>query len=220
MRPFRSTRGSPAALALGTLFLACAAALSGCSRDPVVRAGSDGPRLDLDARDPGDFGPLPDFRLTDSNGQEVTRASLAGRPLVVAALFTTCTGPCPRLAGGLSELQTALQGTDVLLVTVSVDPGHDTPEVQRRYGESRGARSERWIFLTGAEDEVHRLVREGFCLAVARAAPDEARPGEQVTHDTRFLAVDRAGKRRGWYSGTDPAALERLRERMLFLARE
>jgi protein SCO1/2 len=196
------------------------AATLGCSRAPVAAAGSAGPRLDLDAEDPADFGPLPDFRLVASSGEEVTRATLEGRPLVIAALFTTCSGPCPRLAAALSELQQELRGTDALLVTVSVDPAHDTPEVLRRYAQNWEAEDGRWIFLTGPEAEIYRLVREGFYLAVERAPREEARIGEQVTHDTRFLAVDRAGRRRGWYAGTDPAALERLRERMLFLARE
>ena len=196
------------------------ALLAGCSRGPVAGAGSDGPNLELAADDSRDFGPLPDFRLTASSGEEVTKADLLGRPLVIAALFTTCSGPCPRLAAGLRELQSELTGTDALLVTVSVDPEHDTPEVLQRYAEHYGADGERWIFLTGTEAEVQRLVREGFYLAVQRAPPGEAKIGEQVTHDTRFLVVDRAGRRRGWYPGTDPDALERLRERVLFLARE
>ena len=81
------------------------ALLAGCSRGPVAGAGSDGPNLELAADDSRDFGPLPDFRLTASSGEEVTKADLLGRPLVIAALFTTCSGPCPRLAAGLRELR-------------------------------------------------------------------------------------------------------------------
>lgn len=212
LRPALSIRASGLFCVLGLL--------AGCSRGPVAGAGSAGPDLALAAEDETDFGPLPDFRLTSSSGELVTKADLLGRPLVFAALFTTCSGPCPRLAAGLRELQSELAGTDVLLVAVSVDPEHDTPAVLERYAEAVGAQRERWIFLTGEEAEVHRLVREGFYLAVERAAPGEAGIGEQVTHDTRFLVVDRTGRRRGWYPGTDPAALQSLRERVLFLARE
>jgi protein SCO1/2 len=117
-------------------------------------------------------------------------------------------------------LQGELAGTDVLLVVVSVDPEVDSPEVLARYGERMGADPERWIFLTGAEDAVHALVRGGFSLAVAKAEGEDVPPGESVTHDVRLLAIDRAGRRRGWYTGTDEVQLERLKRRMLFLASE
>lgn len=191
----------------------------GCSQGTVVAgAGSSGPRTDPAPDDPVGFGPLPDFELLSERGTVVTLASLRGRPLVVAALFTSCSGPCPRLARNLERLQEELRGTDVLLVAVSVDPETDTPDVLSRYARTHGAEPERWTFLTGEEKQVHQLVRQGFYLAVERAAPGAALQG--VTHDTRLLAVDRAGQRRGWYSGIDDEGVERLRQRMLHLAAE
>jgi cytochrome oxidase Cu insertion factor (SCO1/SenC/PrrC family) len=185
---------------------------------PVVGAGSSGPRTDVDAEEAADFGPLPDFRLTSERGAEVTLADLRGRPLVLAALFSTCTGPCPSIARGLKWLQRRLAGTDVLLVAVSVDPEVDSPAVLARYAERVGADPERWIFLTGPEASVHELVRGGFFMAVERTGAPAG--GDPVTHDTRLLAVDRKGHRRGWYPGTDEHQLERLRRRMLYLASE
>jgi cytochrome oxidase Cu insertion factor (SCO1/SenC/PrrC family) len=169
--------------------------------------------------DPIDFGALPDFRLVDQAGREVTRATLLGRPLVLGALFTTCTGPCPSIARGLEWLQGELAGTDCRIVVVSVDPELDTPAVLARYAERWHADPSRWLFLTGAEADAHALVREGFYLAVARAE-GESPLGEQVTHDVRLLAVDRRGHRRGWYPGTDEVGLEKLKRRMVYLASE
>ncbi|HEX6882914.1 MAG TPA: SCO family protein [Planctomycetota bacterium] len=197
-----------------------ALALGACGGgEPVAGAGSDGPRTDVAPSDPADFGALPDFRLIDQRGREVTRAGLLGRPLVMGALFTTCTGPCPSIARGLQGLQEALSGTDCRIVVVSVDPELDTPEVLARYAERWQADPERWLFLTGPEAEAHALVRAGLYLAVARAE-GAAPPGEQVTHDVRLLAVDRRGHRRGWYTGTDEVQLEKLARRMRHLAGE
>jgi cytochrome oxidase Cu insertion factor (SCO1/SenC/PrrC family) len=204
-----------AGLALAALLLGGACG----GGEPVAGAGSSGPRTDVAPDDPAEFGPLPDFRLVDQRGREVTRASLAGRPLVMGALFTTCTGPCPSIARGLQQLQEALATSDCRIVVVSVDPELDTPEVLTRYAERWQADPERWLFLTGPEAEAHALVRAGLYLAVARAE-GEAPPGEQVTHDVRLLAVDRRGRRRGWYTGTDEVQLEKLRRRMLHLASE
>jgi protein SCO1/2 len=200
--------------------LAVLALVTACSGgDVVIGAGSAGPVTDPAGADPAEFGPLPDFRLVSERGAEVTRASLLGRPLVIAALFSTCSGPCPTIARGLKSLQESLRDTDVLLVAVSVDPGHDTPEVLARYAARQGADPERWIFLTGEEPQVYDLMQHGFYQAVQRAAPD-APEGERVTHSTRLLAVDRDGRRRGWYGGTDPADLAKLEARMRALAAE
>jgi len=211
----------PASTALVGLTVLLAGLASGCGpATPVQGAGSSGPVTDPAPEDPADFGPLPDFRLTSAQGGEVTLATLRGRPLVIGALYSTCTGPCPSVARGLAYLQRALADTDVLLVVVSVHPEQDTPEVLARYAERVGADPERWIFLTGPEEAVQDLVRGGFWMALDRAAPGDSPGGDPVTHDTRLLAVDRAGHRRGWYPGTDEHQLERLRRRMLFLARE
>lgn len=189
-------------------------------RGPVVaNAGSSGPRTDPQAEDAAEFGALPDFRLTSQSGAEVTLADLRGRPLVFGALFSTCTGPCPSIARGLARLQQDLAGTDALLVVVSVDPEVDRPEVLARYAERVGADPARWIFLTGSEDEVQRFVQQGLLLPVARNEAAVA-AGERVTHDVRLLVVDRAGRRRGWYTGTEEHQLERLRRRVLHLAAE
>ena len=205
-----------------TLWLASLAlvGLAGCERiEPVANAGSSGPRTDPQPDDPADFGALPDFHLTDQRGRSIALADLRGRPLVIGALYSTCTGPCPTVARGLARLQDELRATDVVLIVVSVNPGFDTPEVLARYAEHLGADPERWLFLSGPESEVHALVRQGFYLAVARAEPGAA-GGDPLTHDVRLLAVDRRGHRRGWYTGTDEHELERLRRRMLHLVAE
>jgi protein SCO1 len=203
-----------AGLAVGALWTA-----SACREgEPVEGAGSSGPRTDALPEDTADFGALPDFELTAHTGETVSLASLRGRPLVLGALFTTCTGPCPSIAGGLARLQQELAGTDALIVVVSVDPDFDTPEVLAHYARRMGAEPGRWLFLTGPEAEVHAFVRQGLFLGVDRA-PEEAE-GDAVTHDVRLLAVDRAGHRRGWYTGTDAVQLEMLRRRILHLAAE
>jgi len=216
----RIMAGRPTARALlGVLALALPAA---CNEDaaPVLGAGSSGPRTDPMPEDAASFGALPDFRLTTAQGREVTLEALRGRPLVIGALYSTCTGPCPSIARGLARLQRELADTDALLVVVSVDPAVDTPEVLARYAERVGAEPERWLFLTGAEAEVQRFVREGLFLPYALQTGADVAPGERVTHDVRLLAVDRAGVRRGWYVGTDEFQLERLQRRIRHLAGE
>ena len=205
------------ALAGGSLWAACgeAAGHGGTLGAEVVK--SPGPT------DPVDFGSLPDFALLDQAGETVTLASLRGEPVVFGAIFTRCYGPCPEITRSMATLQAALADTDVRLVSISVDPGHDRPDVLADYASRNGADPERWTFLTGAEEEVHGFVRQGLLMGVARGEAGDAIDGEAeglVTHATDLLVVDRAGNRRGWYDGLDPAAVEACRERLVHLAGE
>ena len=213
-----STRAVCVTLALGALSVGLLALQACESKEAVANAGVSGPRTDPNAEDPLDFGALPEFQLVDAQGRKVTLADVLGRPAVMAALYSTCPGPCPNIARSLKRLQDELADTDVLLVAVSVDPTVDTPAVLASYAERYGADPARWIFLTGAESEVEHLVRDGFQTAIARAPEGEASPEGRVTHDKRLLAIDRAGHRRGWYEGDDEVQVERLKRRMRFLA--
>lgn len=211
MRPLHPfTTGAAALLAWSLLLPACNDSQAVASSTAASPA----------AGDPVEFGPLPAFELVSQGGEPVTLESLRGQPFVVAAIFTTCYGPCPRITSNMRALQDELEGTDVRLVSISVDPETDTPEVLRAYAESHGADPERWLFLTGAEAEIYGLLRDGLWLGVDRAAPDEAVIGMQVTHATKLVAIDRQGRRRGWYDGEDPEQLRRLRARLEFLAVE
>ena len=196
------------------------ALVPGCG-DSAVASGSSGggPSASSPAADdPVEFGPLPDFELVDQLGRSVTRDSLRGRPLVLAAIYSRCVGPCPAISRGMQELQDELKDTDTLLVSISVDPEHDDPAVLASYAEGYGADPERWLLLSGSEEEIYRLVREGLKMAVQR--DDETDIGQAVTHSNRLAAVDAEGRLRGWYLGTDAAQRARLRRRMQALAHE
>lgn len=200
---------------LPALLVALLAAACG-GGGPVAGAGSAGTTLDVAADAAAEFGAVPDFRLRTQADRELTLADLRGRPWVAAAIFTTCAGPCPRIAASLKRLQEELADTDVRLVAFSVDPEYDTPAVLAEYAERWGADPERWVFLTGEAEAVYELVHQGLWLAAQR--DPEAPHGFQVTHKTSLVAVDREGRRRGWYEGTEPEAVDRLRERMRWLA--
>ena len=165
------------------------------------------------------FGVVPDFAFTDQDGHAVTRETFDGRPYAVAAIFTTCTGPCPKITAGMRGLQDRLIGTDVQLVSVSVDPETDTPEVLTTYAANYTVDTGRWTFLTGDEEAVYHFLRDGLWLPLARADGD-VEPGQAVTHSTWIVAIDRHGMIRGWYDGVDADELEQLEQRLRYLASE
>jgi cytochrome oxidase Cu insertion factor (SCO1/SenC/PrrC family) len=152
------------------------------------------------------------FELVERSGAKITREDLLGRPWVASFLFTRCTGPCPKVAGTLRELQSRLGKSGARIVTFSVDPEWDTPEVLRRYAADLGADPKRWLFVTGDEHTIHELCQKGFLSAHERAPPGAAPIGEQVSHSTRLVAVDKKGQVRGYFAGESGEDLDRLVE--------
>jgi protein SCO1 len=153
------------------------------------------------------LGELPDFELTESRGQKVGLSDLRGRAVVASFIFTRCGGPCPMITARMAELQKRFAGREGLrLLSVSVDPAYDTPEVLRTYAERHGAEPERWWFLTGTPEAVARLSREGFRLA----AETQGESPEDIIHSTRLVLLDGEGRIRGYYESEDAEARARL----------
>jgi len=149
---------------------------------------------------------LPDFSLTERSGQTVRLADFAGKVWVADFFYTTCPGPCPMLSSRLSGVQKSLGNEPgVRLVSISVDPDKDTPEVLKTYAEKFKA-GERWLFLTGQRDAIYSLARDGFKLPIAEAPA----AGGLITHSTRLMLVDKTGFLRGFYEGADEAGVENL----------
>lgn len=157
------------------------------------------------------LGRVPEFSLVERSGSAVTRASLSGSVWVVDFIFTYCAGPCPMMTARMARLQEAVRSVDgAKLVTVTVDPDRDTPEVLRSYADSCGADRDRWWFLTGDRAAVRSLVVEGFKLGDV---------DEPMNHSTRFVLVDGTGAIRGYYDSAEDGMVSRLASDIRLLAR-
>jgi protein SCO1/2 len=162
------------------------------------------------------LGEAPDFALTNRDGRPVHRADLAGQPWVADFVFTRCASSCPLMTLRMARLNRDLPADlAVRLVSFTVDPDYDTPAVLERYARSFKA-PDRWLFLTGAREEMHRLSKEGFKLAVdAGGGPQD----EPILHSTRFVLVDGEAKIRGYYEAFDEASMQKLRRDLESLRR-
>lgn len=152
---------------------------------------------------------VPPFTLTRQDDRGFSRADLLGKVWVADFIFTTCAGPCPLMTQRMEDLQKKFrEARDLRLVSFSVDPEYDTPEVLTEYASHFGARPERWAFLTGDRDTIYDLSIKGFKLAVGDDAGEDY--DHMIIHSTYFVLVDRAARIRGYYDGTDPEKLAQL----------
>jgi protein SCO1/2 len=160
---------------------------------------------------------LPAFELTERSGATWTRDDLAGSPWVGIFVFSRCPSSCPRMLQAMSEIQEAWRELphweDVRLVTISVDPEHDRPEVLQRIAEKYDADDERWLMFTGTRRAIWELCKDGFQLNVSED-PGAVMP---ISHSTKFVLVDQHSQIRGYYEALAPqgrallrSALERL----------
>jgi protein SCO1/2 len=134
---------------------------------------------------------VPDFRLTDQKGRPVALSGLRGRVVAVNFIYTSCALPdfCLRLANHFGVLQKRFRqqlGRDLVLLTVTFDPVHDTPRVLAAYADQWKANAANWHFLTGNEPEIQRICH----LFGVHAFPDEG----LMDHSLHTVLIDRQGK--------------------------
>jgi protein SCO1 len=153
---------------------------------------------------------LPDFSLTavtvDGTSPLDLRA-LRGRVWIADFVYTSCAGPCPMLTANMAALQKRLPKS-IGLLSFTVDPDHDSPEVLNVYARKFAADPQRWFFVDGDKAAMMKLFRDGFQIGVAENAAAE--PGQNVAHTTKFVLLDGEGRIRGYYDGDDAASLDKL----------
>ncbi len=154
------------------------------SRPAPATAQDQSPRLHEGDR-------MPSFSLTDQDGKSITLDTFRGQPLVLTFVFTRCAIPnfCPRMSHNFADLQSTIKTylgalAKTRLLSITLDPKFDTPEILKQYGEHEGADPEIWTFATGAPAEIDALTQafsvyvqtEGGTishgLATALVAPD------------------------------------------------
>jgi protein SCO1 len=160
----------------------------------------------LASRQLPDFGTVPQFQLTNQNGQPFGSANLAGKIWIADFIYTTCPGPCPMISSRMSEMQKPLQKTDVHFVSFTVDPDKDNPQTLREYATRLHAQPGRWDFLTGPKPTIYNLSTKAFKLAASADGGDEGQP----LHSTRMVLVDRQGHIRGYYDAIEADAVTTL----------
>jgi len=164
--------------------------------------------------------------FTDETGTSFPISSLDGRIWVVDFIFTRCGGQCPLMTNNMTQLQKWLQENEmgnVKLVSITVDPEHDTPEVLTRYAKNFKAIPGKWHFLTGDRKTIYDFILNDFKLETEENQGKAL--AELFVHSDKFVLVDSNRQIRGYYSGTEdrdavPSELENLRQAIISLSHQ
>lgn len=161
---------------------------------------------------------IEDFAFTNCDGRKVTKSELLGRPWAICFVFTKCLGPCPTVTKKLRELQDRMKNYDIRLVTLTVDPARDTPEVLADYAKLNGADLSRWYFLNGDQAATYGLIHRSFKMPVQEVTGPTRQEGFEIIHSTNVMLVDKDGVIRGKYNAAKDEEMAALRREMQRLA--
>jgi len=142
------------------------------------------------------------YLLIDQNERFFNLKTLKGEPWLVQFIFSRCLGPCPLLLQRFKKLDASLP-SNVKLISITVDPEYDSPNVLTSLIQERDFASPRWFFLTGKKDTVYQCIRENFLVGITEN-PSTENPNDTFIHSTKIVLVDATGKIRGYYDGLNP----------------
>ena len=158
-----------------------------------------------------------DFEFTNQNGQIIDERTVAGKIYVAEFFFTTCPGICPTLTKHTKRIQDAfIDDDDVLILSHTVHPEHDSVQVLKAFAEMHGIKSKKWHLLTGSKEELYGISRKGY-FAISYV-PDLSEYG--FIHTENVVLVDKDRRLRGIYNGTKPHEINRLIEDINVLKKE
>src|SRR3954469_11801974 len=141
----------------------------------------------------------PDFTLTMQDKATLRLADLKGKVLLVSFVFTTCSGSCPATTHRMGSVQQALKERGLLkdgrvrLLSITLDPTRDTPDILRRYMKLYDADPPSWTFLTGPRQRVEKVIAAWGMWAKPAA-------NGQLDHPSRVFLVDQRGRIREIYN--------------------
>ena len=141
------------------------------------------------------------FELIRETGESFKLSDLAGKNWVADFVFTRCPNQCPTMSFRFASLQKTLP-KNVKLVSFSVDPQYDSPDKLQKYAERFQADSNRWVFLTGSFETIHKIQSD-----LKLVGTDTPEPG---LHSLRFVLLDGEGRARAYYDSEDNASLAGL----------
>jgi protein SCO1/2 len=104
---------------------------------------------------------LPEVSLIDQHGSTVSLASLKGKPVLIDFIYTSCASTCPMLTAKMAAIAQKLGlalGADVRIVSITLDPEHDSPAELAKYAQTHGASDSGWLFLTGPPAKIDQVL--------------------------------------------------------------
>jgi protein SCO1/2 len=151
---------------------------------------------------------VPEFSLVNQLGDTITQDTFEDKIYITDFFFTFCSGICPKMTDNMEALEDEFSNDDdVLLLSHSVTPDHDTPEVLKEFADARDINPDKWHLVTGNRAEIYDLGRNAYFVEEDLGL--EKSP-EDFLHTENFVLVDRNRHIRGIYNGLSKTSIQQL----------
>jgi len=173
------------------------------------------------------IGPAPKFELTNQDNIKVSNETYKGKVYVLEFFFTTCPSICPKMNLSMLEIEKTFFGNPNFgIVSITIDPSHDTPQVLKDHAKLLGVKSSNWNFLTGDKATIMDLSNKGFNLY----AGENEKVSGGFEHSGLFALIDKDGNIRCrkdefgnpniYYDGLDKKGVRDIQEDIKILLAE
>ncbi|ELR68304.1 putative copper metallochaperone [Fulvivirga imtechensis AK7] len=160
---------------------------------------------------------IADFKFVNQDSTWVTPETFRNKIYVADFFFTSCPTICPIMKTQMLRVYETIQDKpDVLILSHTIDPKHDTVAVLNEFAERLGVKSDKWHFVTGEKDDIYKIGQTSYMVT---ASEDPTEPGGYI-HSGAFILVDKEKRVRGVYDGTKPDQVDRLIKDIDVLLRE
>lgn len=151
---------------------------------------------------------IPNFELQNQNNQKITQATFEDKIYITDFFFTSCTGICPKMTNNMGIIQQAFKDdNDVVLLSHSVTPEHDTPQVLQNYANAKGVIEGKWHLVTGSRDQIYNLGRNQYFVEEDLGIE---KSNDEFLHTENFILVDKNKHIRGIYNGLNKTSIQQL----------
>ncbi|POY40262.1 SCO family protein [Flavobacterium alvei] len=173
------------------------------------------------------IGPAPKFELVNQDNSKINNETYKGKVYVLEFFFSTCPSICPKMNLSMLQIEKTFFGNPNFgIVSITIDPEHDTPAVLKEHRELLGVKSSNWNFLTGDKTYIFDLSNKGFNLYAGQ--DNKAKGGFE--HSGLFALIDKNGDIRCrkddygnpilYYDGLDKKGVRDIQQDIAILLKE
>ncbi|MEQ8927107.1 MAG: SCO family protein [Fulvivirga sp.] len=179
----------------------------------VIACESQQDRLKIYGRsevtDSGDtvYHKIADFKFVNQDSNWITQDTFKDKIYVADFFFTSCPTICPIMKTQMLRVYDKFENNpDVLILSHSIDPKHDSVAVLKEFADRLGVSSDKWHFITGQKEDIFKVGQTSYMVS---ASEDPTAPGGYL-HSGAFILIDKERRVRGLYDGTKPEAVDKL----------
>ena len=173
------------------------------------------------------IGPAPKFELLNQDNLKISDETYKGKVYVLEFFFSTCPSICPKMNQSMLQIEKTFFGNPNFgIVSITIDPEHDTPAVLKEHREFLGVKSSNWNFLTGDKTYIFDLSNKGFNLYAGQNSKVQG----GFEHSGLFALIDKNGNIRSrkdefgnpilYYDGLDKKGVRDIQQDIAILLKE